>query len=95
MRADVFGDIAALARQSLAAIGNDTGPMHLISAAGCPVVSLFGGTSHPDQSAPNGKNVTVLRAIPIEKLTIEDVWQGFAATIRKSAATGGDVRSTG
>jgi ADP-heptose:LPS heptosyltransferase len=88
-----FGDIAALARQALAAIGNDTGPMHLISAAGCPVISLFGGTSQPEQSAPNGKNVTVLRAIPIEKLPPEDVWQGFAETIRKSAAAGAETRS--
>ncbi|TNE25463.1 MAG: glycosyltransferase family 9 protein [Alphaproteobacteria bacterium] len=88
-----FGDIAALARKAVGAVGNDTGPMHLISAAGCPVVSLFGGTSHPDQSAPNGKNVTVLRAIPIEKLPPEDVWQGFAEILRKSAAAGAETRS--
>lgn len=82
-----FGDIAALARKAACAIGNDTGPMHLVSAAGCPVVSLFGGTSHPDQSAPNGKNVTVLRAIPIETLAVETVWQGFAKTLRKNTRT--------
>jgi len=88
-----FGDIAALARKAAGAIGNDTGPMHLISAAGCPVISLFGGTSHPDQSAPNGKDVTILRAIPIENLSVQSVWQSFAENLRKSAATKTDTRS--
>ena len=34
-------DIAALARGARAAVGNDTGPMHLMAAAGAPSVALF------------------------------------------------------
>ncbi len=79
-----FADIAALARQAALAVGNDTGPMHLIAAAGCPVISLFSGDSDPAQSAPHGADVTVLRAIPIENLTVEEV---LAAIERKTAVS--------
>ena len=27
-------------------VGNDSGPMHLAAAAGCPTVALFGATNH-------------------------------------------------
>ncbi|TAN61533.1 MAG: lipopolysaccharide heptosyltransferase family protein [Magnetospirillum sp.] len=53
-------DIIALARDALAAVGNDTGPMHLIAAGGCPSVVLFSHESDPSLCAPRGK-VTVLR----------------------------------
>ena len=48
------------------AIGNDTGPMHLIAAAGIPAVVLFSAASDPALCAPRGPTggatVTVLRA---------------------------------
>jgi ADP-heptose:LPS heptosyltransferase len=72
-----FMDIAALARKAAAAIGNDTGPMHLIAVVGCPVITLFSGLSDPQQSAPRGKSVTTLRGIPIETLEVEKVWGAF------------------
>ncbi|RAU21688.1 ADP-heptose--LPS heptosyltransferase [Paramagnetospirillum kuznetsovii] len=53
-------DIVALARDALAAVGNDTGPMHLIAMGGCPSVVLFSHDSDPALCAPRGK-VTVLR----------------------------------
>ncbi|EME68730.1 ADP-heptose of LPS heptosyltransferase [Paramagnetospirillum caucaseum] len=53
-------DIIALARRAEAALGNDTGPMHLIAAGGCPSVVLFSHGSDPALCAPRG-NVTVLR----------------------------------
>ncbi len=36
-----FGDLADLARMARFAVGNDTGPMHLIATAGCPSITLF------------------------------------------------------
>ncbi len=63
-----FMDIAALARKATAAIGNDTGPMHLIAIVGCPVISLFSGLSSPQQSAPRGKSVATLRRVSLLKL---------------------------
>jgi ADP-heptose:LPS heptosyltransferase len=56
-----LADIAALARGAAGAVGNDTGPMHLIAAAGCPTVVLFGPASDPALAAPRGPAVTVIR----------------------------------
>lgn len=66
-------DIAALARGAVTAIGNDTGPMHLIAAAGCPALVLFSGDSDPALTSPSGPNVTVLRRKNLEELEILDV----------------------
>ncbi|MCE2509670.1 MAG: glycosyltransferase family 9 protein [Alphaproteobacteria bacterium] len=66
-------DIAALARQAKAAVGNDTGPMHLIATAGCPAVALFSGASDPALCAPRGRQVTVLRRGTLATLTPDEV----------------------
>ena len=61
-RADrLSDDLASLARAARVAIGNDTGPMHLIAAAGCPAVVLFSRDSDPGAVRPAGPSVTVLR----------------------------------
>ncbi|CUW38336.1 Putative ADP-heptose of LPS heptosyltransferase（Glycosyl transferase, family 9,73-282& len=60
-------DIIALARRAEAALGNDTGPMHLIAAGGCPSVVLFSHESDPSLCAPRG-NVTVLRRPSLAEL---------------------------
>ncbi len=65
--------IAGLARRAAFAIGNDTGPMHLIAMTGCRVVSLFSAESNPDRSAPRGPNVTMLRRNDLADLTVEEV----------------------
>jgi ADP-heptose:LPS heptosyltransferase len=67
-----FAEIAALAREAQAAVGNDTGPMHLIAAAGCPSVVLFSADSDPALCAPRGR-VTVLRRADLAQLTIDEV----------------------
>lgn len=67
-----FRDILALGRRASAAIGNDTGPMHLAAAAGCPAVVLFSAESDPTLCAPRGK-VTVLRRDDLAQLTVGEV----------------------
>ena len=47
-----LGDLASLARAAKLAIGNDTGPMHLIAACGCPSVVLFSADFRPGAVAP-------------------------------------------
>jgi ADP-heptose:LPS heptosyltransferase len=47
-------DLAALARGARLALGNDTGPMHLIAAAGARCLVLFSGASNPLKVAPRG-----------------------------------------
>lgn len=56
-----LGDIADIARDAAYAVGNDTGPMHIIAATGCRSVVLFSHVSDPDLCAPRGEHVSVLR----------------------------------
>jgi ADP-heptose:LPS heptosyltransferase len=67
-----FAEIAALARAAEVAVGNDTGPMHLIAAAGCRSVVLFSADSDPALCAPRGK-VTVLRRPSLADLAVDEV----------------------
>jgi ADP-heptose:LPS heptosyltransferase len=53
-------DLGGLLGRAALAVGNDTGPMHLAAAVGCPCVVLFSGASDPALTAPRGR-VTVLR----------------------------------
>ena len=69
-------DLAGLAARAHAAVGNDTGPMHLAAAAGARCTVLFGGASDPALTAPRGR-VTVLREQRLAELAVERV----AATV--------------
>jgi ADP-heptose:LPS heptosyltransferase len=68
-----FVDIAALARLAAVAVGNDTGPTHLLAAVGCPTLALFGDGSDPALCAPRGPAVAVLRQAPISALEVAEV----------------------
>ena len=68
-----LGQVAALARRAACAVGNDTGPMHIAAAVGCPAVVLFGAASDPKRSAPRGEAVTVLRRVPLAGLPAREV----------------------
>jgi ADP-heptose:LPS heptosyltransferase len=65
-------DIPAIAGQARLAVGNDTGPMHLIAAAGCRSVVLFSGESDPALCAPRG-DVTLLRREDLASLPVDEV----------------------
>lgn len=68
-----FGDLADLGRAATVAIGNDTGPMHLLAAAGCPSLVLFSRDSDPARCVPRGPpsapHVRVLRRDDLAALT--------------------------
>ena len=71
-----IADIASLARRATLAVGNDTGPMHLIAAIGCPCLVLFSAESDPALTAPRGPGGTwpaVLRVPDLADLTVERV----------------------
>lgn len=68
-----FGDVADLARAARFAVGNDTGPMHLITTAGCPTVVLFSHDSNPAQCAPRGRWTRVVQRPDLADLSVEDV----------------------
>lgn len=68
-----LNQIATLAHHAAAAIGNDTGPMHLIAATGCPSLSLFSGKTNPVKHAPKGANVTILQENTLTDLAVNTV----------------------
>jgi ADP-heptose:LPS heptosyltransferase len=68
-----LAEIAALARGARLAVGNDTGPMHLIAAAGCPSLVLYSAESDPARTAPRGPKVEILRADLLHRLTLNEV----------------------
>lgn len=68
-----FADLAALGRRALVAVGNDTGPMHLIAAAGGPSVVLFSDESDPQRISPRGAWVAIRRKPSLQDLPVEEV----------------------
>jgi ADP-heptose:LPS heptosyltransferase len=68
-----FGDLADLGRAARFAIGNDTGPMHLLATAGCPSLVLFSHDSDPALCAPRGPDVRLLRRPHLASLKVDDV----------------------
>ncbi|MCL4678318.1 MAG: glycosyltransferase family 9 protein [Alphaproteobacteria bacterium] len=86
-RTNLF-QIAALARKAQGAIGNDTGPMHLVAATGCPSLALFSGNSHTVKHAPRGRNVTIIQEDKLENLDVKTVFMAAtkAFALRKQAA---------
>ena len=65
-------DLGALAGHAALAVGNDTGPMHLAAAVGCPCIVLFSAESDPALTAPRGR-VAVLRVPDLADLPVERV----------------------
>jgi ADP-heptose:LPS heptosyltransferase len=76
-----LAQIARLAAGAAVAVGNDTGPMHLIAAAGAPAVCLFSGDSDPALCAPRGR-VSVLREADLADLGVERVFRASLEAAR-------------
>ncbi|MDR3534536.1 MAG: glycosyltransferase family 9 protein [Rhodopila sp.] len=72
-----FGDLADLARAARFAVGNDTGPMHLIATAGCAAITLFSNDSNPAQCAPRGRWTRVLQRPNLTDLPVEAVLESL------------------
>ncbi len=71
-----FLDLAEIARLSKCVIGNDTGPMHLISQCSkksTKKIVLFGPDSDPKLCAPPGKNVFVIKKNNINAILPENI----------------------
>lgn len=73
-----FAQLAALGRRARFAVGNDTGPMHILAAAGCRSVVLFGAASNPDLCAPRGAHVHVLRVPDLADLAVATILSATA-----------------
>ncbi|HJN22302.1 MAG TPA: glycosyltransferase family 9 protein [Rhodospirillales bacterium] len=71
-KTDLF-DIATLAGAASLSVGNDTGPMHLIAAAGCPSLVLYSADSNPALCGQRGADVTILGRQWLSALSVEEV----------------------
>ena len=76
-----FLEIAALARGAVLAVGNDTGPMHMITLSGCSSVVLYSHESDPALCAQRGPKVSILRKPSLTEVTVDKVWDAVAPSI--------------
>ncbi|HQS84298.1 MAG: hypothetical protein B7Y25_01330 [Alphaproteobacteria bacterium 16-39-46] len=73
-----FVDLAHLGRRAFFALGNDTGPMHLLALVGCPCTVLFNlKESNPDLCGPFGKKVCYLCEKDLSRLEVDRVWKNL------------------
>lgn len=68
-----IADLATLGRAAVLAVGNDTGPMHIIAASGCPSVVLYSAESDPRKISPRGDWVRILQRSSLQDLPAGDV----------------------
>jgi ADP-heptose:LPS heptosyltransferase len=81
-----FMQLTSLGAGARVAIGNDTGPMHLIAATNCPCVVLFSRDSDPKLTAPRGQSVEVIQRPDLNDLEAAPV--GTAAICMMAHAAG-------
>lgn len=77
-------DLVGLARKAAYAVGNDTGPTHMIAQAHCPISVLFSNHSDPKLFGPRGKNVTILQSDDLHDLSPGDVLEGVKLRLSAS-----------
>jgi ADP-heptose:LPS heptosyltransferase len=75
-----FAQIAVLAAKASLAVGNDTGPTHLIAAAGAPTVALFSDASDPALCGPRG-HVAVLHSPNLADLPVDMVMRAVQSLL--------------
>lgn len=68
-----LADLPALACGASFAIGNDTGPMHMIAPTGCRAVVLYSSDSDPVKHRPLGAHVVTVRRNSLAELSVQDV----------------------
>lgn len=78
-----LAQIAVWGARARLAIGNDSGALHLMAAAGAPTIALFSAASDPDVSGPRGY-VAILTARSLKDLSVAQVAQA-AATLAPTA----------
>jgi ADP-heptose:LPS heptosyltransferase len=75
-----FAQIAVLGAKAALAVGNDTGPTHLIAATGAPTVALFSDASDPALCGPRG-HVAVLHSPSLVDLPVDMVMRAVQSLL--------------
>ena len=68
-----LGNLGYAPGEAAGAVGNDTGPIHMTAAAGCPTVVLFSAASDPALTAPRGTEIEILQRDNLADLSVESV----------------------
>ncbi len=68
-----YAQIAGLGARATLAVGNDTGPTHLVAAAGAATLVLFSSDSDPALCAPRGRRVDLLQTGALADLQLDPV----------------------
>ena len=76
--------LAGLGAGAALAVGNDTGPTHVLAAAGAPTLVLFSRFSDPALSAPRGRRVEVLQRDQLAELSVESVFEALESLQRSA-----------
>jgi ADP-heptose:LPS heptosyltransferase len=79
-----FAQIAALGARAALAVGNDTGPVHLVAATGAPTIALFSSASDPALCGPRG-HVTVFQAADLNDVSVDTVLETGLRLAKRSA----------
>lgn len=66
-------DLAVLARRAALAVGNDTGPMHLLAGVGCRSAVLYSSASDPRLCGQRGADVTILQSANLSDMPVSRV----------------------
>ena len=66
-------DVAVLGTHANAALGNDSGVVHLLAAVGCSTAVMLSAASDPDRDAPRGRYVVMLRKENLADLPVSEV----------------------
>ncbi len=90
-KTDLF-NIPELARNAVCTIGNDTGPMHMASAAECPIVMLFSQAAsklelHAPPDYKTNNQIVCFEAPDISLIGAKDVFEAFLRVHRNAAIT--------
>jgi ADP-heptose:LPS heptosyltransferase len=79
----------ALGRVARLAVGNDTGPMHWLAAAGAPCLTMFSADSDPALCAPRGRATRCLKVADLRALSVEAVDMAASEMLRAAGLSRG------
>lgn len=68
-----LGQLASLARRAEGAVGNDTGPIFLTAALGCPTLMIMSHHTDPARSAPWGPDAAWIKVLDLADLGVDAV----------------------
>jgi len=81
-RTDYY-QIASLGARAALAVGNDTGALHLVAAAGAPTIGLFSGAADLERTGPRG-HVTLLQSPELKGLAVDTVARAALALAQQA-----------